>query len=266
MSTPVPNEFGETIMTSSILVTGGTGTLGRHVTPLLLDAGCKVRVLSRRSHEPRDGLEFVTGDLLKDEGIEPAVDGAEIVLHLAGGPKGDDEATRNLVRAASRAGVQHLVCISVIAADRVPIGYFRSKLGEERAVAESGLPWTTLRAAQFHDLILIVLQKMAKLPVIPVPRGVRMQPVDSRDVAARLVELTLDEPAGLVPDLAGPNVYGMADLVRGYLRARGKHRLTMPVRVPGKAGRVYRAGENLALEGADVGTRTWEDFLAERLP
>jgi uncharacterized protein YbjT (DUF2867 family) len=253
-------------MTSSILVTGGTGTLGRHVTPLLLDAGCKVRVLSRRSHEPRDGLEFVTGDLLKDEGIEPAVDGAEIVLHLAGGPKGDDEATRNLVRAASRAGVQHLVCISVIAADRVPIGYFRSKLGAERAVAESGLPWTTLRAAQFHDLILIVLQKMAKLPVIPVPRGVRMQPVDSRDVAARLVELTLDDPAGLVPDLAGPNVYGMADLVRGYLRARGKHRLTMPVRVPGKAGRVYRAGENLSLEGADMGTRTWEDFLAERLP
>jgi uncharacterized protein YbjT (DUF2867 family) len=252
-------------MTSSILVTGGTGTLGRHVTPLLLDAGCKVRVLSRRSHEFRDGLEFVTGDLLKDEGIEPAVDGAEIVLHLAGGPKGDDEATRNLVRAASRAGVRHMVCISVIAADRVPIGYFRSKLGEERALAESGLPWTTLRAAQFHELILIVLQKMAKLPVIPVPRGVRMQPVDSRDVAARLAELALGTPAGLVPDLAGPNVYGMADLVRGYLRARGKHRLTMPVRVPGKAGRVYRAGENLSLEGADVGTRTWEDFLAERL-
>jgi uncharacterized protein YbjT (DUF2867 family) len=253
-------------MTSSILLTGGTGTLGRHVTPLLLDAGCKVRVLSRRSHEPRDGLEFVTGDLLKDEGIDPAVDGAEIVLHLAGGPKGDDEATRNLVRAASRAGVQHLVCISVIAADRVPIGYFRSKLGAERAVAESGLPWTTLRAAQFHDLVLIVLQKMAKLPVVPVPGGVRLQPVDSRDVAARLVELTLDEPAGLVPDMAGPNVYGMADLIRGYLRARGKHRLTMPVRVPGKAGRVYRAGENLSLEGADVGTRTWEDFLAERVP
>jgi uncharacterized protein YbjT (DUF2867 family) len=174
-------------MTSSILVTGGTGTLGRHVTPLLLDAGCKVRVLSRRSHEPRDGLEFVTGDLLKDEGIEPAVDGAEIVLHLAGGPKGDDEATRNLVRAASRASVQHLVCISVIAADRVPIGYFRSKLGEERAVAESGLPWTTLRAAQFHDLVLFVLQKMAKLPVVPVPGGVRLQPVDTRAVAARLV-------------------------------------------------------------------------------
>ncbi|MFJ2032257.1 SDR family oxidoreductase [Streptosporangium sp. NPDC087985] len=252
-------------MTSSILLTGGTGTLGRLVTPLLRDAGCKVRVLSRHGHESEDGVEYVTGDLLKGEGIGPAVDGAEIVLHLAGGPKGDDEATRNLVRAASRAGVRHLVYISVIGADRVPLGYFRSKLGAERAVADSGLPWTTLRAAQFHDLVLNVVQKMAKLPVIPVPGGLRFQPVDSREVAARLVRLTLGKPAGLVPDLAGPKVYGMAELSRAYLRAHGKHRLMMPVRMPGKAGRAYRAGENLSLERAAVGKRTWEDFLAERV-
>lgn len=253
-------------MTTPILLTGGTGTLGRLVTPLLRGAGGDVRVLSRHRHESADGIEFVTGDLLKGDGIEPAVDGAEIILHLAGGPKGDDEATRNLVRAASRAGVRHVVYISVIGADRVPLGYFGSKLGAERAVADSGLPWTILRAAQFHDLVLTVLQKMTKLPVIPVPGGLRFQPVDSGEVAARLVELTFDKPAGLVPDLAGPKVYELADLVRGYLRARGKHRLMMPVRLPGKAGRAYRAGENLTLEGAAVGKRTWEDFLAERLP
>ncbi|GAA3419891.1 SDR family oxidoreductase [Streptosporangium vulgare] len=252
-------------MTSSILLTGGTGTLGRLVVPLLRDAGRTVRVLSRHGHEPGDGVEYVTGDLLKDEGIGPAVDGAETVLHLAGGPKGDDEATRNLVRAASRAGVRHLVYISVIGADRVPLGYFRSKLGAERAVAGSGLPWTTLRAAQFHDLVLNVVRQMARLPVIPVPGGLRFQPVDAREVAARLVELTLGEPSGLVPDLAGPKVYGMAELSGGYLRARGGRRLTVPVRIPGKAGRAYRAGENLSLEGAAVGRRTWEDFLAERV-
>ena len=252
-------------MTSTILVTGGTGTLGRHVVPLLQDAGTKVRVLSRHGHESGDGIEYVTGDLVRGEGIEPAVGGAEIVLHLAGGRKGDDEATRNLVRAASRAGVRHLVYISVIGADRVPLGYFRNKLGAERAVAGSGLPWTMLRAAQFHDFVLTVLQAVAKLPVIPVPGGLRFQPVDSREVAARLVDLTLDQPAGRVPDLTGPRVYGMAELSRGYLRARGKRRLLLPVRIPGKAGRAYRAGENLTLEGATVGKRTWEDFLAERL-
>jgi uncharacterized protein YbjT (DUF2867 family) len=260
-------------MTSPILVTGGTGTLGRQVVPRLREAGCDVRVLSRRTREAADGIEYVTGDLLKDEGTQAAVDGAGIIVHCAGGAKGDDEATRNLVRAASLAGTQHLVYISVVGADRIPIvsgidramfGYFGSKLAAERAVADSGLPWTTLRAAQFHDLCLKTAQQMARLPVIPVPAGFRFQPVDAGEVAARLVELALGTPAGLVPDMAGPRVYRMADLLRGYLQARRKHRLMVPVRLPGKAARAVRAGANLAPERA-VGHRTWEDFLAERV-
>ncbi|WP_327678777.1 SDR family oxidoreductase [Streptomyces sp. NBC_00467] len=251
-------------MASTILVTGGTGTLGRHVIPLLLDAGSEVRVFSRHGHASGDGVDYVTGDLVKGEGIEAAVDGVEIVLHLAGGPKGDDEATRRLVRAAKAAGVRHLVYISVIGADRVPLAWLRSKLAAEQAVAGSGIPWTTLRAAQFHDLALTLAEKMAKLPVIPAP-GMRLQPVDSREVAARLVELTLDAPAGLVPDLAGPEVHTMADLLGGYLRAIGRRRPMLPVRIPGKAGRSYRAGENLSLDGAVQGQRTWEEFLAERV-
>ncbi len=244
----------------NILVTGGTGTLGRLVTPLLRDTGHQVTVLSRH---PVDGVAHVTADLRTGEGIDLA--GAETVLHLAGGPKGDDQATRNLVRAAVDAGVRHLVYISVVGADRVPVGWLRSKFGAERAVAESGLPWTTLRAAQFHDLTLEVVAKMAKLPIIPVPGGLRFQPVDAVDVAARLVELTLGEPVGLVPDLVGPKVYGVGDLVRGYLRASGKRRPLLSVRMPGKIGKSYRAGENLNLNGADHGHRTWEDFLAARV-
>lgn len=99
---------------SLVLVTGGTGTLGRLVVARLGDIGRDVRVLSRRCHESADGIEYVTGDLLTGDGIDSAVDGAGTILHLAGGPKGDDEATRNLARAASRAGAKHLVYISVI--------------------------------------------------------------------------------------------------------------------------------------------------------
>jgi uncharacterized protein YbjT (DUF2867 family) len=256
-----------------ILVTGGTGTLGRLVVPRLRDAGCKVRVLSRRSREAGEGIEFVTGDLATGEGTEAAVEGAGIIMHCAGSSKGDEDKALNLVRAASGAGAQHLVYISVVGADRIPVvsgvdramfGYFASKLAAERVVADSGLPWTTLRAAQFHDLILMVARQMAKLPLIPVPAGFRVQPVDAGEVAARLAELALSTPAGLVPDMAGPKVYGMADLLRGYLRARGKHRMMVPVWIPGKAARAFRAGANLAPERA-VGHRTWEDFLAERV-
>ncbi len=251
-------------MTPSILITGGTGTLGRHVTPLLRDAGRELRVLSRGAHPSGDGVEYVTGDLVTGEGIAAAVAGTETVLHLAGGAKGDDEAARNLVRAASRAGVRHLVHISVIGADRMPLGWFRSKLGAERAVTESDVPWTMLRAAQFHDLVLTMLGKMTRLPVVPVPGGLRFQPVDAREVATRLAGLTLAEPGSQVPDLAGPRTYDMAELIRGYLRERGRRRPLMPVRMPGRVGKAYRAGENLSLK-ADVGDRTWENFLAERL-
>jgi len=100
--------------------------------------------------------------------------------------------------------------------------------------------------------------------VIPVPAGFRFQPVDPGEVAARLVELALGTPAGLVPDMAGPQVYEMAALLRGYLEAGRLHRPILPVWLPGRAARAFRAGANLAPERA-VGRRTWEDFLAARM-
>ena len=260
-------------MSSTILVTGGTGTLGRLVVPRLRDAGGKVRVLSRRAREAADGVEFVPGDLDTGEGIDAAVAGTEVIVHCAGSQKGDGDKARTLVRAASRAGAPHLVNISVVGADRIPVasrvdramfGYFGAKLDAERVIAGSGLPWTTLRATQFYDLLLMVARPMARLPVIPVPAGVRFQPVDAAEVAARLAELALGPPAGLVPDLAGPRVYPMAELLRGYLRAAGKRRPLVPLWLPGRAARAVRAGANLAPDRA-VGHRTWEDFVTERV-
>jgi uncharacterized protein YbjT (DUF2867 family) len=260
-------------MISPVLVTGGTGTLGRLVVARLRDAGRDVRVLSRHHHEAVDGVEFVTGDLATGDGIEPALEGAGTIVHCAGSTKGDEDKARNLVRAAARAGAAHLVYISVVGADRIPVvsrvdramfGYFGSKLAAERVVADSGVPWTTLRATQFHELLLMVAQQMAKLPVIPLPAGFRVQPVDAGEVAARLVEIALGKPAGLVPDMGGPRVCAVADLLREYLQAAGRHRPMVPVRLPGKAAHAFRAGANLAPEHA-VGQRTWGDFLAVRV-
>jgi uncharacterized protein YbjT (DUF2867 family) len=232
-----------------------------------------VRVLSRRPPEAGDGdVELVTGDLDSGDGIDAAVAGVATIVHCAGSTTGDEDRTRRLVEAA-RAGSPHLVYISVVGADRVPVvsrvdramfGYFASKLAAERVVAESGLPWTTLRATQFHDLMLTMAGGMAKLPIIPAPSGFHFQPVDADEVAARLVELALGEPAGLVPDIAGPRVYPMSELVRGFLRATGKHRPIVPVRLPGKGAHAYREGANLP-PGGTTARRTWEEFLAARV-
>jgi uncharacterized protein YbjT (DUF2867 family) len=125
-------------MVSPILVTGGTGTSGRHVVRRLREAGRDIRVLSRHQHASGDGIECVTGDLLRGEGIESAVAGAEIIVHCAGNEKGDEEATGNLVGAGVACRGVAFVYISVIGADRIPIvsgidrlmfSYFASKLG-----------------------------------------------------------------------------------------------------------------------------------------
>lgn len=261
-------------MSHPILLTGGTGTLGRLVAPRLTAAGHTVRVLSRDNHEPDRGVEFVGGDLETGDGIDAAVAGVDIVVHCAGSPKDDALKAQTLVAAAQRTGMTpHIVYISVVGAERIPVetgldrrmfGYFEAKYAAERAIEESGLPWTTLRATQFHDLVLTAARAMAKLPVIPLPTRMRAQPVDAGEVADRLVELALGAPAGLVPDMAGPKVYGAGDLVRGYLRAAGRRRPIMPIGLPGKAAKAMLAGANLPL-GGTVGTHTWEKFLAEHV-
>ncbi|HEX3790604.1 MAG TPA: SDR family oxidoreductase [Pseudonocardiaceae bacterium] len=248
-------------MTAPILLTGGTGTLGRRVLPCLRAAGATVRVLSRHEHEPTDGVEYVLGDLATGRGVAAAAAGVRTILHCAGTAKGDDHKARALVEAATDA--EHVVFISVVGADQDSFGYFAAKSAAERIIAESGTPWSTLRATQFYDSILAVVRQLAKLPVIPVPAGFRFQPVDTDEVAARLAGLALGAPAGLVPDLAGPTVHELADLVRDYLAVTHRRRPILPVRLPGKAARAFRAGVNLAPD-QPLGRRSWAMFLADR--
>ncbi len=237
-------------MSSPILVTGGTGTLGRLVIPILLNAGCGVRVLSRHPRDSGAGAEFVPGDLDTGQGIEAAVDGTEIIVHCAGSSKGDQDKARTLVRAASQAGVRHLVNISVVGADRVPVasgldramfGYFGSKLAAEQVIAGSGVPWTTLRATQFHELIFMVARQMTRLPVIPVPSGFRFQPVDAGEVAARLAELALGERPAWSPTWPGRVSTGWLTCSAATSRPAGRTGPWCPCgspgRPPGRAGR-----------------------------
>lgn len=258
-------------MAAPILVTGGTGTLGRHLVPLLRVAGRDVRTLSRSGAPHPDATETMVGDLETGAGLDAALAGIEVVVHLAGSMKGDAKKAENLVAAAKRAGtVSHIVNISVVGAGRVPMesgidrkmfGYYAEKGAAERIIAESGIPWTTMRATQFHDLLLMTARQMTKLPLVPVPAGVSFQPVDAGEVASRLAALALGEPQGLVSDFGGPAIHDMRDLIKSYLVARGKRRLVVPVPLPGKAAQAIRAGVNLAPENA-VGRLTWEQFLA----
>ncbi|RSS87550.1 NAD-dependent epimerase/dehydratase family protein [Streptomyces sp. WAC05292] len=224
---------------STILVTGGTGTLGRRVTARLRAAGHEVRVLSRRS-------EQYPVDLRDGTGLDAAMAGAQVVVHCASSPRGgDDAAAGHLIAAARRAGtVTNLVYISIVGVDVVPLGYYRVKHRVERMLLESGLGVTILRTTQFHDLVAAVARTLAKVPAgpVPVPKGVRVQPIAVEEVADRLAGLAVPAAGGRVPDMGGPEVRLLAGWVRAY--------------------RGFVRGGNLAPDHA-VGTVRFADFLAE---
>jgi uncharacterized protein YbjT (DUF2867 family) len=253
-------------MTSPVLVTGGTGRLGRSVVARLVDAGQDVRVLARRQRDTQPQVTFFAGDLRRGEGIDPAVRGAGVIIHCATSTKGDAEAASNLVTAAAKAGSPHFVQPSIVGIDAMAAwGYVKAKLAVERIVENSGLPWTVLRVTQFYTYCFENSRKLAKFPLVaPVPGGFRVQPVDSREVAARLVELALGEPVGRAPDMSGPEISSWADLFRSYLAATHQRRLLVPVPVPGS--KAVRNGALLPPPGHTEGVRTWDQFLDEQLP
>ncbi|WP_225635306.1 SDR family oxidoreductase [Streptomyces solaniscabiei] len=243
---------------TTILVTGGTGTLGRLVTERLRTDGHEVRVLSRHAQPYAVDLRKGGG------GLDAALDGVDTVVHCASTQTGGDErAAVNLLAAARRAGVRHLVYISIVGVDRVPLGYYRTKLAVERLVEASGLGWTVLRTTQFHDLLVRLFLGLAKPPVMLVPAKVADQPVEVREVADRLAELAAGEPAGWVPDLGGPQVRSFESLARAYLAATGRRRTVVNVPLAGKTYRAFRSGGHLAPDRA-LGKGTFEEYLAAR--
>jgi uncharacterized protein YbjT (DUF2867 family) len=244
-----------------VLVTGGTGRLGRRLYQPLQGAGHRVRRMSRRGTGPGG----VRGDLATGFDLRTALAGAEVVVHAASDPRGDPwqvdvAGTRRLVQAVDRNRLQHLVYISIVGVDRIPYGYYRAKWAAEQVLLASGLPVTLLRVTQFHDFVDELVEQARRGPVLPVPMGWRAQPVDVGDVAAHVVDLCARPPVGDVVEFGGPEELGAADLARAWatVRAPGAHVVATPV--PGKLSAAFRNGAAVPT-GGSRGRRTYGQHL-----
>ena len=231
----------------TILVTGGTGTLGRDLLPLLPGA----ITLSR---SPGDGRRVA--DLSTGAGLAEAMDGIGSVIHLADG-RDQERVAQKIVAAAS--GVRHIVFISIAGIDSIPFGYYRAKLAAERVIEGSGIPFTTLRATQFHQFAAGMFEAQRLLPVLFTPR-LRVQPIDTRTVAAVLAQAALGTPAGRLPDLGGPEILTGLEIVTALKAARGWRRRVVPFSLAGTTWRAFSAGHNL-VPGNRSGGRTFAEFL-----
>ncbi|GAA3652491.1 NAD(P)H-binding protein [Nonomuraea antimicrobica] len=255
-----------------MLVTGGSGRLGRAVLERLIEAGHDVRAAGRTPRAAAGGVRWVVADLATGQGVAAAVSGVEVVVHLASAPyrgrytvRVELDGTSALLAAAGHAGVRHLVYLSIVGADQVPWGYFRTKVRAEHLVRDGGVPWTVLRATQFHEFVDQALRGMSRLGLLVADPGVRAQPVDVRDVADHLVTLVGRGPSGRIEDYGGPEALTMDEAARRWLRARGLRRPVLRVRLPGRLGRAFRAGR-LTTGARPAGEITWDDYLTGAQP
>ncbi|WP_433892857.1 SDR family oxidoreductase [Streptomyces sp. CA-111067] len=240
-----------------VAVSGGTGVAGRLVVAALSDAGHDPVVIARST-----GVNLLTGD-----GLDAALAGAEAVIdasNVTTTSRGKsvrffETAGRRLLDAEQKAGVRHHVTLSIVGIDRVDYGYYFGKRRQEELAKAGPVPWTVLRATQFHEFADQMLANVPG-PFALVPKMLS-RPVAVSEVADALVQLALGEPQGMAPELAGPRDEQMVDMARRLLRARSSRRKVLPLRLPGAAGKAMATGALLPTEDGPRGKTTFADWL-----
>lgn len=233
-----------------VLVVGGTGGLGRLVVQELVKREHEVRVLSRQPEQSAHGtpgVELLRGDLSSGDGVAAAVSGMDAVADAVNAARQAESVmvagTRRLLDAAEAAGVAHIVEIGIVGAESIApvVPYYRVKLAQEQVVQTGKVPWSLLRATQFHDFLAPLVSRLARLPVLIAP-GIRFQPVDRGEVAVAMCDAVEAGPRGRLPDFAGPQALPLVDFARSWLQAQGRNQLALAVPLPTRYGRRLREG------------------------
>jgi uncharacterized protein YbjT (DUF2867 family) len=259
----------------TVLVTGGTGHLGRDLVSRL-KGSYRVRVLARSPGSDPD-VEWIHGDLATGAGIAEAVAGSQTVIHAATlspaarrgyfVPKDlwtspssvDRDGTTRLLDAAGTAGVEHFIYVSIVGIDKPRVPYLRRKLEAEQLVRQGPVPWSIARAAQFHWLADRLLGKMARLPIVPIP-DMAVEPLDTSDFADYLVESVGKGPSGRLADFGGPEVLTFTQVFDQWQQIRKSSTRTMRVPLP-SAARDAATAMSVTGPGSRHGKVTWADWL-----
>lgn len=252
-----------------ILVTGATGSLGRAVVAAAAAAGHDARAMtSGRSRQPGPaGATLVTADLVTGKGLVEAVQGVDAIVHAASDPKRpepvDVNGTRLLLDVARRARVSHLLFVSIVGIDRIPYPYYDAKRRAEDAVETASVPYSILRATQFHGFVDFMLTKASRLlpAVMPLPAGFHVQSVAVEDVARRILAALADGPKQRLRDFGGPDTMSLGEAAALWQAARGVGKRLISIPIPGRMSAGFRAGGNIVWTG-DHGTIRWANWLA----
>ncbi|MFE5604727.1 SDR family oxidoreductase [Streptomyces coelicoflavus] len=240
-----------------IAVIGGTGLIGSQVVENLNAAGHRAV-----PHSLSTGVDVVAG-----EGVDRAVQGAEVVVNLTNSPTFDDASPAffqasmdNLLAAARQAGTEHFVVLSIVGVDRVPeLDYYRAKLLQEELLRRGPVPYSIVRATQFMEFMEAAMSwtsdgDTVRLPATPI------QPIAAKDVAAAVADVAVGAPLNGIRNIGGPDVFPLDELGRLTLSRKGDGRTVVTDPTAGMFAAVK--GDVLTDKEAHLAPTRYTDWLA----
>jgi uncharacterized protein YbjT (DUF2867 family) len=249
---------------TNVVVIGGTGLIGSKVVARLAEHGHEAIAAS-----PRSGVNTLTG-----EGLAEVLAGAQVVVDVSNSPSLEDKAvlgffttsTGNLLAAAKTAGVGHHVALSVVGTERLAeSGYFRAKLAQEKLIRESGIPYSIVHATQFFEFVTSIADAATDGTTVRLSPA-RVQPIAADAVASVVAGTAVGEPINGTIEIAGPERFGLDELIRTGLRFRGDPRAVVADPEARYSGALLE--ERTLLPGADarILDPRFEDWLVQPAP
>lgn len=234
-----------------VLVTGGTGVVGKSVVTELLKRGHRVRLLSRNANEDAgnwgdsDSVEAWPGSVSNTSETRGSADGCDLVLHVAGivaeSPPETTfktvnvDGTKNMIDEAERAGVGRFIYVSSLGADDGQSDYHKSKRSAEELVKAFHGGWIILRPGNVYgpgdEVVSLFLQMVRTLPAIPVISGGddKFQPIWVDDLAVATTDAAeRTDLHGRILELAGEETTSTNDLFDRFKKITGRS----PARIP----------------------------------
>ena len=262
---------------NKVLVIGGSGVLGSAVVNelqknqanFLTGSRHQIKTDAYSTVNRATDIPWQQVDLITSEGLSASLVGVDTVMHLASGQgKIGQEPfevaiTRNLLKAVRQSDVTHLIHVSIVGVDKIPYAYYKAKFDTEASIRESQVPYTILRATQFHDFVEFGLSKLLSLPIGFVPKKLRLQPIDLDAVVQKLYQIAEAGSQNTILNLGGPEVYELGTLAKIWMQYRRMSKPIIPIPILGSLMHSIAQGNATCPEKA-IGSKTWEDYLAER--